>query len=221
MLIVVADELLLAAGKLALDIASGKVPRRISLLQTSKLQPLEYDLAVVEMARVNALKKTKGAPQVTGYTECVVEGLKNGGQAGINKEIQNLSTLVMGPVSRSMIHYFFASRATSKVKGIPEKVPNAKPIKRVAVIGGGTMGAGICIVYLVKGYEVILKEVNDKLLLAAVERIIDQLTRVIKARRLPTMAIEMMMVIHTHTIALSLPANTTATTLTYILVDDV
>jgi len=34
------------------------------------------------------------------------------------------------------------------------------------------MGSGICIVYLMKGYHVILKEVNEQLLAAGVERIV-------------------------------------------------
>ena len=74
-------------------------------------------------------------------------------------------------------HFFFATRATTK--GMPNKF-TGKPIQTVAVLGGGTMGAGICIVYLLKGYNVILKEINEKQVLAGVERIVNDLQRVAK-----------------------------------------
>lgn len=100
---------------------------------------------------------------------------------------------MLHPASKALIHYFFfAQRATTK--GLPTKLPNGvKPIKTVAVLGGGTMGAGICIAYLMRGYNVILKELNEKLLLAGVERIVNDLQRVAKARKMNIMAVEFMM----------------------------
>ncbi len=85
------------------------------------------------------------------------------GEAGLKKEKEVFAALFVGPVARSLIHFFLASRATHKIPGVPEK-SNVK-VKKIAVIGGGTMGAGICIVYLLKGYTVILKEINEKFLL--------------------------------------------------------
>lgn len=49
--------------------------------------------------------------------------------------------------------------------------------------------SGICIVYLLRGYNVILKEINDKLVLAGVERIVNDLTRVAKARKMPVIMV--------------------------------
>jgi hypothetical protein len=48
-------------------------------------------------------------------------------------------------------------------------------------------------VYLLKGYNVILKEINDKLVLAGVERIVNDLQRIAKARRLPVFMVEGLM----------------------------
>jgi len=89
------------------------------------------------------------------------------------------------------VHYFLASKATDKIPGVPAK-SNIK-INTIAVMCGGTMGAGICIVFLVKGYRVILKEINEKALLAGVERILQNLYRVLKARKLPPIAAEQIM----------------------------
>ena len=37
-----------------------------------------------------------------------------------------------------------------------------KPVKYIAVIGGGTMGSGIVVVALTAGFSVVLVEVNEK-----------------------------------------------------------
>lgn len=39
-----------------------------------------------------------------------------------------------------------------------------RPIKRVAVLGGGLMGSGIATACVLAGVEVLLKEVNQKFL---------------------------------------------------------
>jgi 3-hydroxyacyl-CoA dehydrogenase len=41
----------------------------------------------------------------------------------------------------------------------------------VAILGGGTMGSGIVAVYLLKGYNVILKEINEKFLNDGLKRV--------------------------------------------------
>jgi enoyl-CoA hydratase/3-hydroxyacyl-CoA dehydrogenase len=184
--IVKPDQLMMAAGKLALDIASGKVPRRQASKLNDKIGTYEFGKAVIEVARAGALKKNRNLPQPFAYLDAVEEGLKNGFDAGLQKEIDLMSGLVLNPVSKSLMHFFFAQRATTK--NLPTK-PQGKPIQTVAVLGGGTMGAGICIVYLLRGYNVILKEINEKLVLAGVERIVNDLTRVAKARKMPVVMV--------------------------------
>lgn len=44
-------------------------------------------------------------------------------------------------------------------------------IKRVGILGGGLMGSGIATSFLLSNYHVILKEFNDKVLEAGIERI--------------------------------------------------
>ena len=182
-------QLLQAAGKLALDIADGKVQRRQSSQLTDKINNKQDAIKFIETARVDAVKRAKGTPQAGAYLDAVKYGIEHGFDAGIQREGEIFAELLTGPVSASLVHYFFASRATSKIKDIPTK-PSGKPIQTVAVIGGGTMGAGICIAYLLNGYNVILKELNDKLCLAAIERILEQVNRVLKKRKLPAFGAE-------------------------------
>ena len=56
--------------------------------------------------------------------------------------------------SQALRHVFFAERESGKVKGITQ--PTEAEIKRVAVIGAGTMGSGIAVAFADAGREVIL-----------------------------------------------------------------
>ena len=53
-------------------------------------------------------------------------------------------------------------------------------IKKVAVIGGGTMGNGISHVFAMKGFDVYLTEMNDELYNRATKTISGNLDRQIK-----------------------------------------
>jgi len=178
--------------QLALSLAQGKTKRIRSLYRTDRLKPYEEIKGVIEMARSQAYAKNPHIPQPFAYLDVVDVGLREGGIAGLEAEKKAFARLVTLPVSRSLIHFFFASRATVKIPGLPSK-PSGKPIKSVAVIGGGTMGAGICIAFLAKGYRVVLKEINQNALEAGVGRIISQMERVIKSRKMPLAALEVMM----------------------------
>uniref|UniRef100_A0A0A9WC82 Glyoxysomal fatty acid beta-oxidation multifunctional protein MFP-a n=1 Tax=Lygus hesperus TaxID=30085 RepID=A0A0A9WC82_LYGHE len=76
-----------------------------------------------------------------------------------------------------MLHYFLASKATTKLY---DRVQPATHVRKVAVIGGGTMGAGIVVCFLQAKVPVILKEINSKMLQAGVQRVLDTLHRYIK-----------------------------------------
>ena len=65
---------------------------------------------------------------------------------------------------KALVHIFFAQRSTKKVKGVTDGNAKARPVKTLAVLGGGLMGSGICTAALLAGMTVILKEVNEKFL---------------------------------------------------------
>lgn len=46
-----------------------------------------------------------------------------------------------------------------------------RQIKKVAILGGGLMGSGIATALLLSGYQVILKEVNQKFLEGGLGRV--------------------------------------------------
>ena len=185
-------QLLDAAKKMALDIAEGRRKRVKALHKVDRIGSHEDAKGVLEVARVQARKKNRLLSQPFAYLDAVEEGVKSGGEAGLQAEAAAFARLIGQPTARALVHFFFASRATTRVDGLPAKA-QGKPIKTVAVIGGGTMGAGICIAFLSKGYPVILKEINAQQLEAGVSRIVEQVLRVIKSRKMPMGALEVMM----------------------------
>ncbi len=62
--------------------------------------------------------------------------------------------------SRAMRHLFFAEREVSKVPGIGKDTAR-RPVKRVGVVGAGTMGGGIAMNFLNAGIPVTVLEVDD------------------------------------------------------------
>ena len=68
------------------------------------------------------------------------------------------------PQSKALRHAFFAERAAGKVAGLPAQA-RARDVRRVAVIGAGTMGAGIAYSCLGAGLDVTLLD-NDAAALA-------------------------------------------------------
>ncbi|WND01536.1 3-hydroxyacyl-CoA dehydrogenase NAD-binding domain-containing protein [Temperatibacter marinus] len=85
--------------------------------------------------------------------------------------------------SAAQRHMFFAERESLKVEDVPRET-SAYPIKSVAIIGAGTMGAGIAIAFLDKGMPVILKEVSEEALKAGINRVEMNYAQQVKKGRL-------------------------------------
>lgn len=185
------DELIPAAGKYALDIVAGKIPKKQSSQLINKVPGKEEIQAVIATARVQTKKKSPNVVHPLLTLDAIEAGLLNGSQAGLKAEIQAFAKCLQNPAAYALLHFFLASKATTKVPGLDLKT--AGKIKSVAIIGGGTMGAGIAICFLMKNIPVILKEVNENFLKAGVERILTDIQTIVKARRLPPFVVEMMM----------------------------
>ena len=58
-----------------------------------------------------------------------------------------------------------------QVPGVTDRGLVPRPVKKVAILGGGLMGSGIATALILSNYSVILKEVNEKFLDAGINRI--------------------------------------------------
>ena len=84
-------------------------------------------------------------------------------EKGITKEREFFLDLMNTSVSRAMRYAFFAQRGTAKIADIPPDTP-IREIKKVGIVGAGTMGGGIAMNFVNVGIPVILLETSqDKL----------------------------------------------------------
>jgi 3-hydroxyacyl-CoA dehydrogenase len=81
-------------------------------------------------------------------------------ERGWAREMRLFMELVVSPQSAALRHVFFAERELSKVPGLPKTEP--LEIKKAAVIGAGTMGTGIAIVFAEAGIPVTVIETKDE-----------------------------------------------------------
>jgi len=89
---------------------------------------------------------------------------------GLAIERQAFVELMASPESRGLRHAFFAERAAAKVDGVTPATP-VRPLAAAAVIGAGTMGAGIAVALLDAGLPVWLLETDQTALDRGLARI--------------------------------------------------
>jgi 3-hydroxyacyl-CoA dehydrogenase len=87
---------------------------------------------------------------------------------GLKAEREGFSRLMATPEGEALRHAFFAERAAGKVPGIEPDTPR-RGIRRVAVIGAGTMGSGIATACLMAGLQVDLIEPQPEALARGVQ----------------------------------------------------
>ncbi len=82
---------------------------------------------------------------------------------GCAKEAEYFKECLFSDESKAMIHTFFGERAVAKIPGLEKETP-VLPVKSVGIVGAGTMGAGIAMVYANAGIPVLLKETTAEAL---------------------------------------------------------
>eukprot|EP00250_Pteridium_aquilinum_P014650 c22116_g1_i1 orf=333-2501(+) len=179
--VVPSEQLLATARKWALDIAECRKPRIVSLQKLDKIESLGEARKILHLARAQALKTSPNVPHPFLCLDAIEEGVVSGGYAGSLKEEQCFHTLVMSPTGKALVHIFFAQRATTKVPGITDRGLKPRPVKKVAVVGGGLMGSGIATVFVLSNIPVVLKELNETFLQQGLDRIKENLDS--RARR--------------------------------------
>ena len=92
--------------------------------------------------------------------EALEAAVKQPFDEGLRAERDAFAVLVNTTESKSLRHAFFSERAAAKVADIGPET-RLRPIRRIGVIGGGTMGTGISMSFLNAGVPVTLVEVNQ------------------------------------------------------------
>jgi len=138
----------------ALEFAKGVVgvePRR------SRELAVHGDPAFIQTFATENAKKFRGFDAPAANLRCVQAAVELPFDQGIAFERQEFMMLMMGTQSAAQRHIFFAERQAAKIDGIPEDI-QLRPIKKVGVIGAGTMGGGISMNFLQAGIPVTIVE---------------------------------------------------------------
>ena len=137
---------------------------------------------VFSQARKAALKKTGGHyPAIPAAIEAVEYSLEHGMAQGLVREADLFARMAMTDVSRRLVEIFFATTALKKDPGVPQPAPPPAPVRKLAILGSGFMGAGIASVAVQQGTLVRLKDADPGRVgkgLAAVREVLrDRLTK--------------------------------------------
>lgn len=148
------DSLLDAATELAASkVADG--PRRIREMAVPRVDEGHFDKTRKSIAR-----KTRGLVSPEKIIQCVEQATQVDFDKGCRFEREAFIECKNSAQSDGLRHAFFAERAVSKVPGI-DKDTTVHELKSVAILGAGTMGAGIAYNCLASGYKVHLLD-NDE-----------------------------------------------------------
>ena len=82
---------------------------------------------------------------------------------GVLDERRLFMDLMTGTQAKAQQYFFFAERKAAKIEGIPEDT-KAREIRKVGVIGAGTMGGGISMNFLSAGIPVTIVEMGQEAL---------------------------------------------------------
>lgn len=149
----------------AIAMAQGLAAKRDLL---DEPMPVE-DPAEVQAAEQAALRAGKSRPAVRAAIESIKNAARLPKLEGLAQERRYFQELRLTPDAFGLRHQFFAERQALKAPA--DLAAQPRPVQVVAVVGAGTMGAGIAINALDVALDVILMERDAEALQRGMERI--------------------------------------------------
>ena len=138
--------------------------------RSEKLGSSAQDPAVFDSAREKSRRKQRGMKAPLAAIDAVEAATKMSFEQGCQVEQRLFRECLFSAQSKALIHAFFGEREVAKIPDIPKDTSIA-PVNSVAVVGAGTMGGGIAIVFANAGIPVLLKEADPQALDRGLARI--------------------------------------------------
>lgn len=120
-------------------------------------RPITGDIGAIEKLKAANARKWKGFDAPYANLACVEAATRLPFEEGMMFERTEFMKLMGGSQSAAQRHMFFAERQAAKIDGLP-KDTQLRAIKKVGVIGAGTMGGGISMNFLAAGIPVTIVE---------------------------------------------------------------
>ncbi|HYL79130.1 MAG TPA: 3-hydroxyacyl-CoA dehydrogenase NAD-binding domain-containing protein [Bryobacteraceae bacterium] len=137
----------------------GTPPRRTRDL-SDKLGNEQSNAPIFAAARDAARKKARNMMAPIAAIDAVEAATKLPFDEGVKREAELFLECLYSDQSKAMIHVFFGEREVAKIPGIGKDTQQI-PVNRAAVVGAGTMGGGIAMVFANAGIPVLLKETDQ------------------------------------------------------------
>jgi 3-hydroxyacyl-CoA dehydrogenase len=118
---------------------------------------------IFEAFRKANARKFRGFQAPEYNIRCIEAAVNLPFDEGIKLERQLFQELVSGEQSAAQRHVFFAERQVWKIPDVPEDTPTL-PVKKVGIIGAGTMGGGISMNFANAGLPVTIVEAKPEAL---------------------------------------------------------
>lgn len=128
-----------------------------------KVDPDKGNSALFDDYRTKIARSTRGFKAPGHIIEAVRAAVELPFEEGILRERELFHELHDSIESEAQRYYFFAERQAGKIPDVPATTPRL-PIRKVGVIGAGTMGGGIAMNFVNVGIPVVLSEVTQEAL---------------------------------------------------------
>jgi 3-hydroxyacyl-CoA dehydrogenase len=123
----------------------------------------DADPAIFDEFRKENAKRFRGFEAPLKNIEAVKIATEKPYAEGVIEERKLFMELMSGAQSAAQRYFFFAERKAAKIEGLPENT-EPRPIRKVGVIGAGTMGGGISMNFLSAGIPVTIVEMGQEAL---------------------------------------------------------
>ncbi len=154
----VRGDLVAEAITFAREVAGKSIPKTRE--RTEKLGDASQNAAIFAAARETARKKQRNLIAPLAAIDAVEAATQLPFDEGIALERRLFNECLFSDQSKALIHVFFGEREVARVPDIPKETPTL-PVNTAAVVGAGTMGSGIAMVFANAGIPVLVKETEQ------------------------------------------------------------
>tara|TARA_R110001606_G_scaffold381211_1_gene542239 strand:+ start:24298 stop:26424 length:2127 start_codon:yes stop_codon:yes gene_type:complete len=139
-------------------VARGGKPRPTS---ARSVDSAGFDEEGIQKVLASHARALTGRTTQTAFIKAVKAAVALPFEDGLKVEGDLANETVAGAESRALRHAFFAERSASKIPNLASTV-RSLTIRKVAVIGAGTMGSGIATAFNNAGFEVLLIDASEQ-----------------------------------------------------------
>jgi 3-hydroxyacyl-CoA dehydrogenase len=122
---------------------------------TAHVEKAKSDPSIFEKARKDAAARARGGKAPLRCVDAVQASVELAFEDGLKRERELFREAVESRESQALRHVFFGERTAAKIPDVPADT-STLPVRKVAVLGAGTMGGGIAMAFANVGIPVVL-----------------------------------------------------------------